>query len=289
MLIRDLVRLGESELTDAGVADCLSDVFLLLGHVLGKSRTEIMICGEEEAAAGQEALFLNLLGRRKAREPVAYILGEQEFWSLPFSVTPDVLIPRPETEFLLEKVLKSVDRTILAEGAIVDLCCGSGVIAIVLALELGADVLAIDISEGAVGVSRENCRRHGVSGRVRLVRSDLFSGFRLEECISLLVSNPPYVTSSAIRQELEPEVACYEPVLALDGGARGMDVIERIYRDCLRLLTPRGQIFMEIGWDQGELVEQLFTGRIAGERRFSKVEILKDYAGRDRVLHAIME
>lgn len=289
MRTEELVRYGVSLLAGAGIADGLSDVYMLLGHVLGKNRTGLMVAARDEVAERQQARFMALLDRRLRREPVAYILGEQEFWSLPFVVTPDVLIPRPETEFLIEKVLARSSSAQLDRGAIVDLCCGSGVIAVILARELGRKVVGIDISSGALLVSDQNRRRHGVEERVQLVRSDLLSALNPRMPLSLLVSNPPYVSSGAVRHELAPEVAGYEPHLALDGGECGLDVIARIRESLPDRLASGGMVFMEIGWDQGEAVYQMFSQQRTNERMFTTVEIIQDYAGRDRVLHAVIE
>lgn len=287
MQIGELIQWGVAELTRAGVPDCVSDVHLLLGHCLGKSRTQLLAAAREKIPEIQVQQFRALLARRRDREPVAYILGEQEFWSLPFAVNREVLIPRPETEYLLETVLAEFTDEGCPEGHIIDLCCGSGVIAVVLALELNRKILAVDISGGALDVTTKNARKHGVGSLVRPVRSDLFSGVQLSGEASLVVSNPPYVTSQAIENELEPEVAVYEPLLALDGGREGLDVIVRMRRDLPRILKPGGHLFMEIGYDQGDAVLALFKGSIEGSEDFSQVEICKDLAGKDRILHAV--
>lgn len=290
MQTAELVQYGIAELTAAGVPECTSDVHLLLGHCLGKSRTQLLMAARDEVPAAAEQLFRGLLHRRKQREPLAYILGEQEFWSRSFFVTPAVLIPRPETEFLLETVLRAVraDRQPL-EGTVLDLCCGSGVIAIILALELGRKVVGIDLSPKALAVTRGNCRRHGVERLVQLVQSDLLTALRPDGCLSLVVSNPPYVSTHAVYHEVEPEVRDYEPLLALDGGERGLDLIWRIRNDLPRVLAPGGQFFMEIGHDQGPAVAEMFAAKTAGLRNFQTITILKDYADRDRVLHARIE
>ena len=289
MRIAELIDIGVAELAAAGVFDSLSDVYLLLGHCLDRSRTQLLAAARDEVSNEAAQCYLRLLARRIRREPVAYILGEQEFWSLPFQVNPGVLIPRPETEFMLEMVLRRMREHAPASGGILDLCCGSGVIAIVLALELGCEVTAVDISETALAVARENCRRHRVQSRVRLVRSDLFTAIAASAPLALVVSNPPYVSRVALQTQVEPEVAGYEPRVALDGGEAGLEVIHRIRYDLPRVLAPGGQLFMEIGADQGDAVAEMFRRRTAALPNFSEVAIIKDYAGHDRVLHAIIE
>lgn len=287
MVTADLIAYGVAELNAAGVPDCITDVHLLLCHCLQKSRTGLLLAAREEVPGEAKRQFLSLLARRSRREPLAYILGVQEFWSREFMVSPAVLIPRPETEFMLEEVLGQVGRDGgLADGMIVDLCCGSGVIAIILAIELARTVTAIDLSADALAVTRANCLRHGVANRVRLVRSDLFTGLAKREQCALIVSNPPYVSRAALIEELEPEVRDHEPWLALDGGDRGLDIIRRIREHLHCLLKVGGLFFMEIGHDQGDAVLELFSLVQDGEAEFAEVRLLKDYAGRDRVLMA---
>lgn len=288
MRIIDLVNIGISELSAAGVPDCTTDVYLLLGHCLNTRRTVLLANGEEVVANGAEQDFYRLLKRRKNREPLAYILGEQEFWSRNFHVSPAVLIPRPETEFLLETVLSHRQELVDNDGVIIDLCCGSGVIAIILALELQKEILAIDISLDALQVTRRNCTAHGVEGLVQPLCGNLLSLITPGKNVSLIVSNPPYVSTHAIHHEVEPEVGEYEPKLALDGGPKGLDAIARIRLEVEQVLLAKGQLFMEIGSDQGQEVKRLFSQPHSGEREFSHVDIIKDYAGRDRVLHAII-
>ncbi len=287
MIIAELAQQGISELTAAGIPDCTSDVYLLLGHALQKSRTQLLAAGRDEVPTEALQEFACLLSRRKAREPVAYILGEQEFWSKAFVVNSSVLIPRPETEFLLETVFKELRNTPLPEhGKVIDLCCGSGVIAIILALELKRKIIGIDLSERALAVTWQNCLRHEVKDAVCLMQSDLLTAIEPHRRVSLVVSNPPYVSTHDVHHEVEPEVGDYEPHMALDGGELGLDLIERIRQDLPLVLEPGGRLFMEIGYDQGAAIIDMFSHSISGLRDFDKIEILKDYAGRDRILHA---
>ena len=286
MRIRDLLTAAEDALVRVGVVDGRIDLEFLLAHCLGKGRTALFLDANCEVPPEVEGHFRGLLARRLEREPLAYILAEQEFWSLPFTVSPAVLIPRPETEFLLEVVLAETKKHILPPGRNLDLCCGSGVIAIILALELGREVTAIDLSWAALQVARQNCLRHGVEALVHLCQADLLTALRPEPLFSLVVSNPPYVSQTAIHHELAPEVSRYEPHLALDGGPVGMDCIRQIRERLPAVLVPGGELFMEIGYDQGQVTAELFRQPISGQRPFSLVEIRQDYAGKDRVLHA---
>ncbi len=286
MRLRELLQFGEMELRAARIAEATLDARLLLEYCTGKKRTEIFLESESEVDQKIQQGYQLLLRRRKKREPIAYIFGEQEFWSLLFYVTPDVLIPRPETEFLLDRVLVLTDPENFSKGYILDLCCGSGVIATVLGKETGKKICASDISQKALDVTRKNSQRHNHDNAPMLVQGDLLSPFVERGQFSLIVSNPPYVSSVDLAQNLMPEVEAYEPHLALDGGLHGLERIIEI-RDKLPLvLCPGGEFFMEIGADQGEAVKKLFRENIAGRIGFQQVEILVDYAGRDRVVHA---
>ncbi len=288
MRLIELLTFASKELKGVDIVEHELEARLLLEACLGKTRTEIFLDGQMEVSPVQQDHFLNLVARRKSREPVAYILGVQEFWSMPFTVTPAVLIPRPETEFLVERVLALADRKNLLRGRILDLCCGSGVIAAVLAKETGQRIIASDISKMALEVAMKNLRRHQLTGLVDLVQNDLLTAFQPARGFALVVANPPYVSSYALHNHLEPEVAGYEPTLALDGGDLGLEIIREIRGQLPKLLCPGGQCFMEIGADQGDAVRRLFHQDQEGSPRFQQVDILIDYAGRDRVLHARM-
>ncbi len=286
MRIGELLRQGAKELESEGVADASLDICLLLGHCLSMSRTQLYLAMEENVPEADITCFFNLLARRKQREPVAYILGEREFWSLPFWVTKDVLIPRPETEFLLETALKTVKSSGLPDGFLLDLCSGSGVIAIVLALELQKKVIAVDLSQKALDVARNNAKRHGVEKLVDFVRADLLASFAQDNRFSLIVSNPPYVTRKEMRCDLEPEVIGYEPHLALDGGENGLEVITKIQQDLPHVLCHGGWFFMEMGASQGQNVQAFFSTRDDKKTAFEQIQVRSDYAGRDRVFSA---
>jgi release factor glutamine methyltransferase len=286
MRLRELLQFGEMELRAVEIAEAALDARLLLEHCTGKRRTEIFLESESEVDQQIQQCYELLLRRRKKREPIAYIFGEQEFWSLSFYVTPDVLIPRPETEFLLDRVLALTDPENFSKGYILDLCCGSGVIATVLGKETGKKIFASDISRKALEVTRKNSQRHNHDAAPVLVQGDLLSPFAARGQFSLIVSNPPYVSSVDLAQKLMPEVEAYEPHLALDGGMHGLERIIEILDKLPLVLCPGGECFMEIGADQGTAVKKLFRKNITGRTGFQQVEILVDYAGRDRVVYA---
>jgi release factor glutamine methyltransferase len=281
--VADILQRACADLSAAGIAEARLEAELLLGFCLGKSRTQVYLAAREIVATQLQCTFFSLLRRRLDREPLAYIVGEKEFWSLPFLVTPAVLIPRPETEFLLETALTRRNLE-SSPGQWLDLCCGSGVIAVVLARESLRSVTAVDISAAALSVARFNCRRHGVLGQVALVRADLLSCFRALRPFSLIVANPPYVCREDLDHRLEPEVARFEPRLALDGGHSGLDILSEIAAGLPFLLSRGGDCFLEIGEGQGPAVTALFSGG-SGHTAWQFVEIIKDYTGRDRVAH----
>ena len=287
--IGELLAQGAEELTLAAVEDPLRESELLLCHCLGMTRTKIYLEGHALVGDMEKLQFKRCIARRAAREPTAYILGEREFWSLDFHVAKEVLIPRPETEFLLEKVVALVSGDEVGVNGCLDLCCGSGVIAVVLARELRAEVLATDISEDALAITRKNALRHDVGELVSTRRSDLFASLGVDQSFGVIVSNPPYVRSGEIMDQLQPEVARYEPRLALDGGSDGLEIIRRIASRVLYYLRPGGKLFMEFGHDQGEDIVHIFENSRADGRRFAQLSIFPDYSGRDRVLYGVAE
>lgn len=286
MIIAQLLREGAAKLQQAGIANPDLDCVLLLGHCLKMGRTELFLRGNEQVDEPAIERYSRYLDRRADREPVAYILGSREFWSLDFMVNNNVLIPRPETEFLLETSLHYIREASLTVNHGADLCCGSGIVAVILARELQTRILAVDCSPAALSVCQHNCKRHGVEDYVTLLCSDLFQGIDTRADFSFIVANPPYVRSSEIRDELEPEVTEFEPHLALDGGEDGLNCIRRIARQVIMRLEPCGFFFMEFGADQAKAVQNIFSGIEYKSRFFQKVKILQDYSGRDRVLVA---
>ncbi len=265
-------------LAERGVPNARLDAELLLAEALGLSRTELLLRREEpltEAAAGR---FRELLGRRAKREPLPYIVGRQEFWSLEFAVDRHVLIPRPETELAVEAALEAAPR-LGPWPTVVDMGSGCGTIAVVLAREMPrARVVAVDISREAVARTLAAAAKHGVGERVRGVAADLFTAFGKEFAADMVVSNPPYVDSAVI-DDLEPEVSRFEPRLALDGGAGGLEVIARLLPGSARHLRPGGLLVFEAGFDQEEGIRRL----AAGTGCWRGHTVLRDLAGHPRV------
>jgi len=284
MQVHQLLKTAASALEEAGIEESRLEAELLLQGCLGVSGSHLFLLHDQRVDSQVEQQFQHCLSRRCGREPLQYIQGSCEFWSLDFQVTPAVLIPRPETEFLLEHTLSTLARVQpqRAPRHILDLCTGSGVIAVVLAREFaGAAVTAVDCSRQALQIARKNIVCHGLAERIDLVCADLLTSFRPAVFFDLIVTNPPYVLSGDLAG-LEPEVRDWEPVLALSGGKTGLDSIDRICRDAALHLQPGGWLFMEIGADIGEPVARIFTA----SGRYDQVRIIRDWAGRPRVLQA---
>lgn len=283
-----LIAEASAALAAAGVSTPRLDAELLLGTACGLDRTALYARGRELVSEPCTQTFRDLLQRRLRREPLQYLVRRQEFWSLDFLVTPDVLVPRPETELLVEMVLGVVrsDLPVRDGGArhalplrLCDVGTGSGCLAVALAHEVpNAEVWALDISTRALAVAELNAQRLGVAERMRLRRSDLFASVTGQR-FSVVVSNPPYLSASDLA-DLQPEVG-FEPRLALAGGADGLDIIRRVLATAPDHLVDGGWLFMEIGAAQAAAVENL-----AGAAGFNAVSIRSDYAGLPRVLMA---
>jgi len=282
--IRGALLWGAQVLSDAGIENHRLDAEVLLRHVLKMEKEQLYMNGDTPISAGQEAEFRALLSRRSQREPVSYITGQKEFWSLDFFVTPAVLIPRPETELLVEVALQYIAR--LGSGSpvkVLDLGTGSGAIAVCLAKDHGAmEIVAVDISPVALDLARVNAVRHGVADRIRFLPGDLFAPVKASlEAFDLIVSNPPYIRTGELSM-LTPEIREWEPTIALDGGVDGADTYRRIIGEGHRYLTPRGSIVLEIGADMGGDVADLFSCSSC----FGPPAVYQDYAGKDRVIAA---
>ena len=223
-------------------------------EALGWSREDLYRNPEGGLPGPRAERFESLLSRRVRAEPMAYLTGSQEFWSLEFRVTPDVLIPRPETEHLVETVLNFLASR-PGPCRVLEIGTGSGAIAVCLATECArVEVWATDVSAPALDVARENARRHGVERRIHWLRGDLLAPVReLPGDFDVLVSNPPYIPSGEIPR-LQGDVRDWEPALALDGGADGMDFYRRIVRDGVCRLREGGLLAVEIGAEQGDEV-----------------------------------
>lgn len=273
--VYERIREARLALTRAGVAaeHAAIDAEALARHALGWDRARLIAEGRGAAPAGFEERFALLVERRRRREPVAFITGHREFWGLDFEVSRDVLIPRPETELIVESVCeRRRDRD--AMRRIVDVGTGSGCLAVALAREFpAAKVVAIDVSEPAIRMARRNAARHAVENRVQFVRGDLLEAVALRA--DVIVSNPPYVPP---RAQLAPEVAQYEPSVALYAGANGLAAIARLLTAALARLKDDGLFVFEFGFGQEDQVRD-----IASRAGWRAVDIRADLQSIPRV------
>ncbi len=279
MMMHAYLGQAAQRLQAVAIAEAALEAEIILMHVLCIDRTRLFLDDYPLNSAQIDQLDM-IMARRLTHEPLAYIIGEKEFWSRPFFVNADVLIPRPETEILIELVLQQYGGK--SNGLeILDLGVGSGVIAVTLALELiNAQVYGIDISPAALMVARRNVSRHGASKDVNLICSDWLKALQAKRKFDLIVSNPPYV-AVAIKDELQPELA-FEPQHALYSGADGMDSIRILAGKISRYLRSGGWLYMEIGAEQADNVLDIFTSL----HDYDQLAVHKDYAGRPRVLQA---
>ncbi|HCC54746.1 MAG TPA: peptide chain release factor N(5)-glutamine methyltransferase [Desulfobulbaceae bacterium] len=282
MLLKQLYLESVQRLFEAGIAEPEIEAALLLGYVLHYSRTQFFLALEQEISPQHILLFDKLLSRRLLREPLAYITGEQEFWSLPFAVSPKVLIPRPETEELLEKIFATVRQVGLPSGPVLDLGVGSGAITVVLAQELKDRlVFGVDLSLEALQIARVNIGRHQVRSRVLLLNSDWLTAIKQEGRFALVVSNPPYIATT-VMDTLQPEVRDFEPHRALYGGADGLSEIRALAAQVHQVILAGGLFFMEIGADQQEAVLKIFSSF----PEYDRLQVHSDLAGLPRIFQA---
>lgn len=256
------------------------DAEILLAHARGCQRIQLYTQYDSPLTDEQRSMMRDLVKRRSAAEPVAYLVGHREFFGLDFRVTSDVLVPRPDTETLIVEAIEYLKP--LPQPRVLDLGTGSGCIAITLAVNCRlAQVTAVDLSAPALEVAQQNAQKHSVTDRVRFMQGDLFAPLAAGEQFDLIASNPPYIASSEI-ETLQPDVRLHEPRSALDGGADGLDVIRRIVADAPRYLAPLGCLLIEIACEQADAVSQL----LAANGNYVEITVLKDLSKQPRVVRA---
>jgi release factor glutamine methyltransferase len=267
---------ARARLEAVGIPGPVIDARLLVEAAAEATRSDIITDPHRALTPAQEATLDKFLSRREHREPVSHILGRKGFWKIMLRVTPDVLTPRPDTETVVEYVLRDFPEH--AAWSVLDLGVGSGAILLaILAERPAAKGLGVDISEEALAVARDNAASLGLAGRMALMRAD-WSSLLEGDSFDLVVSNPPYIARDVI-ETLDPEVRDHEPRLALEGGADGLDHYRTLAPEILRVLKPGGRFAVEIGYDQKAPVEALF--REAGALR---VTTIKDLSDRHRVV-----
>lgn len=291
MTYRECYAYGIEMLEKAGIADARIDARLLLEFVCHTSQHDLLLHGNREVKEADSAAYKVCIARRSERIPLQHITGEQSFMGFDFTVNEHVLVPRQDTELLVEEALK-----VLKPGMrILDMCTGSGCILLsLLALSEGCEGVGADISKEALQVACQNHLRVseqcGKELAVTFVESDLFAAWKgtyadtgNSHAFDVIVSNPPYIASAVI-ETLEPEVRLHEPIGALDGTADGLYFYRKIVTDCKAFLKKGGALFFEIGYDQGVAVSELMK-----EAGFTGVTVKQDYAGLDRVVYGYYE
>ncbi len=272
MTYREAYDLGCNTLAECGIGEAKLDARLLLEYVCHTNRNDLLVYPDREIRAEEETLYRGMIQRRATHEPLQYITGEQDFMGLTFYTDPSTLIPRQDTETLVEEVMMH-----LHDGMdILDVCTGSGCILLSL-LKYSNDCVGVgcDINPGAVNLAKRNAEALGI--QASFMESDLFAS--VEGVYDLIVSNPPYVETEVI-DTLENVVKEYEPHRALDGGADGLDFYRRIVAEAKNYLRKEGMLFFEIGYNQAESVSELMT--LEG---YKEVTVKKDLAGLDRVVY----
>ncbi|MGB7201915.1 MAG: peptide chain release factor N(5)-glutamine methyltransferase [Pyrinomonadaceae bacterium] len=280
MNIAAALTTATEKLHAAGIAEPRREASSLLEFVLRQNSAYLIAHSDDQLAANQKMIFDACVRRRAKREPLQYITGRTEFWRLEFELTPDVLIPRPETEILVEAAilfLQSSDNPRFCEIGV-----GSGCIAVSILHSLqNATAVASDVSPAALQIAACNAVKHGVDERLDLREADLFEG--IDERFDLIVSNPPYVPDDDI-DGLQPDVRDFEPRSALAGGADGLDIVRLIVEDSSQFLCPGGVLLVEIGHDQAKRVAKFF-----GKDVWQEVEFLRDLQNIDRVGRASLK
>lgn len=274
MTCRELLQQGTIVLSEADFPEAASNARLLLFHAFSLDDRDWLLHADDPAEEAKTALFYALLEERKKGRPVQYITGKAWFYGRPFAVDERVLIPRFDTEVLVENVLRNErDQTV----RLLDLCTGSGCIAVTLQKEGFTDVSASDISQDALKAAAKNAEY--LQASVRFTKSDLFS--EIKEQYDVIVSNPPYIQDDVI-SKLDEEVKDHEPMIALSGGADGLSFYRRIAKDAKSHLVSGGRIYLEIGYDEAEAVRKIFS-----DEGYSGGKVVQDLSGKDRVFFAV--
>ncbi len=282
--IAETLRQASQQLRAASVLNDVLDAQTLLAEALGKDRTYLIVnfnqqLSDDLLADDLLAQYQAMIERRASGEPLQYITGHQEFFGLEFEVTPDVLIPRPETEILVEETIRLVHQTNIPELVIVDVGTGSGCIAVTLARELNtASVIACDISPAALMVARRNAARHGLEDRMQFIESDLLAAFPQTGFADFILSNPPYVAATEL-PTLQREVRDWEPHIALSDFADGLSFYRRLLVEAPARLKPGGYLICELGYTQSEVISAMVDRQIWQEPR-----LLEDLQGIPRTL-----
>lgn len=273
MTYKQLYEYGVTELEKAGIAEAKLDARLLLEYICHTDRNTLLVHGDNERNNLEEQFYKMTIEKRASHVPLQHITGEQEFMGLTFKVNEHTLIPRQDTEFVVEEALRH-----LSDGmSILDMCTGSGCILLsLLKYSNECEGVGIDISSKALEVAKENATKLNL--KAEFVESDLFSKLDKKQVFDIIVSNPPYIETAVI-DTLMPEVRDYEPLSALDGMEDGLYFYRRIVEEAPDYMKSGGWLFFEIGYNQGEAVKKIMQ-----DKGFLEIEVLQDYSGLDRVV-----
>lgn len=270
MELKDIIKIVKDELEQKGIVDSAESEWLV-ALALGESRSSLM--KNRQLSKIEERKVMSYLKKRKRHVPLSQIAKSASFYGYELKVNSSVLTPRPETEELVFYALKDIDQS----SKVLDIGTGSGAIAIAVKKEANAIVTAVDFSQRALRLARKNAEK--LKAEVKFVKSDLFKNLKGEK-FDVIISNPPYISENEFR-ELEPEVRCHEPRLALVAKNNGLGVYEKIIKEAAAYLTPHGKIFFEIGENQGEEVKALL------EKDYKEISIIKDLQAKDRIVRAV--
>lgn len=278
--VRRILEWTTAHLTEKGCESARLDAEILLAHARKCERVDLYTRFTEVVTDTQRTAMRDMVRRRANLEPVAYLVGHREFFGLDFRVTPDVLIPRPDTETLVMETLEAVRA--VANPRVLEIGTGSGCVSVTCAVQLpDADVTTVDISPQALAVAGENAKKHEVRKRIRFLKGDLFAPLETDERFDIIVSNPPYVRDDEA-DTIQPDVVRHEPPLALFSGADGLDLIRRLVAESSNHLVGKGMLLFEIAPEQAGVVRELLleTGR------YDDIRLIKDLAGAIRVAAA---
>ncbi len=277
MKISQALKQAKIELENSGVENIGLDSLILISHALSVSKEHIIFNPDLELTAKQQELFFALINRRSSREPISHIIEKREFFGRDFFVNHNVLDPRPDSETLIELVVKKIPKEKAIK--ILEIGVGSGCLIITLLQHfLSSSGIALDISQKALEIAQKNAINHKINNRVEFLESDLFTALNKNHKFDLIISNPPYIPSAEIAQ-LQDEVKKYEPILALDGGIDGLDFYRKIASQAKEFLCENGLIILEIGKGQEKDVIEIFE-----KENFKFLEAKADLAGVERIL-----
>jgi len=280
MVIRNLLKKADIVLSEKGIEDSFNEASVLFAYALDKTKTYLLTHMDDEVSESIVDLFEAYISKRAEKEPVAYISGKAWFMSMEFSVDESTLIPRPETEELVEEVLAALKNIPSEKIKILDLCTGSGCIGIAAAnYDNRVTAILSDFNPACVNIAKNNVQKHGLVNRVSVIESDLYKGIPKNK-FDIITANPPYIPSGNI-SDLEEDVRLYEPMAALDGGKDGLSFYRKIISETPEYLKPTGRLVLEIGIGQSDAVKHILLAN-----SFTEISIKKDISGIPRIITA---